>query len=67
MRHCKNCMYCELDLVSQYVKGVDYHVCVLTHKHISEPFWEGRKCKNYCKRKKRVDGLSNPRNFIHNN
>ena len=47
MKHCRNCEYCELDLVSQYVKGIDLHKCILTGDAIAEPFWDGRKCERY--------------------
>ena len=53
MKHCSNCEYCELDLVAQYVKGIDLHKCILTGDAIAEPFWDGRKCERYIKRKKK--------------
>lgn len=50
MKHCSSCENCELDLVSQYLKGIDLHKCILTGDLVCEPFWEGRKCENYRKR-----------------
>ena len=49
MKHCKNCDKCRLDLVSQYVSGIDYYTCDKDHHRIIEPFWEGRHCSEYKK------------------
>ena len=27
MKHCKNCEYCRMDMVAQYVKGLDIYKC----------------------------------------
>ena len=48
-----------MDLVAQYVKGIDLYRCSLKGDIIVEPFWE--KCERYKRRKKLLD---NDRNFI---
>lgn len=63
MKHCKSCVYCELDLVSQYVKGIDYYKCILTNEHIQSRFFDGRDCTLYCKRTKK-NLFVDERNFI---
>ena len=47
MKHCKNCEYCRMDLVAQYVKGIDLYKCEKTGEVIHEPFFE--KCEDYKK------------------
>ena len=64
MKHCRSCDYCEIDLISQYVKGIDFHKCVLSGEHIERPFWDGRKCKLYKKRRRR-ELLKDKHNFIY--
>lgn len=49
MKHCKNCEYCRMDMVANYVKGLDLYKCDKTNLVINEPFWEGRKCEAYKK------------------
>lgn len=58
MRHCKICENCTKDFLSAYLKGVDYHQCVLDGHHIEEPFWE--KCdkfKKSCNKKDKGSSL----------
>lgn len=45
MKHCKNCKHCSMDMVSQYMKGIDIYSCELTNRIISQPFWG--KCEKY--------------------
>lgn len=56
MKHCKNCEYCELDLVSHYITGIKVHRCLLTGSIITEPFWN--KCDKYTRK------CAKDRNFI---
>ena len=56
MKHCKTCENCTKDLLSEYIKGIDYYNCVLDGHHIEEPFWD--KCKRYKKAKYKADRKS---------
>ena len=49
MKHCKNCEYCRMDMVAQYVKGLDMYKCDIDDDVILDPFWEGRDCAWYKK------------------
>ena len=53
MRHCKTCENCTKDLLSAYLKGIDYNRCVIDGHYIEEPFWE--KCDKYVKSKYKKD------------
>lgn len=35
MKHCKNCENCTKDLLSAYLKGIDYNRCVVDGHHIN--------------------------------
>lgn len=55
MKHCKNCKYCSLDMVSQYMRGIDIYSCDLNKRIIAEPFWE--KCEKYEKDNYNLGGI----------
>lgn len=59
MKHCRSCEYCEMDLVAQYVKGIDVYKCMIDGGVIAQPFWD--KCEKY-KRFKKIP--FSERNFI---
>ena len=47
MRNCRKCEYCEIDAVSQYLKGIDLHKCIRTGDVILDPFGEGKDCRMF--------------------
>lgn len=57
MKRCAKCYYCELDLVSQYVKGIDVRKCIRTGNIILEPYHEGKQCTMYCGKATVLDKL----------
>jgi hypothetical protein len=46
-----------MDMVAQYVKGLDLYKCDKTNMVIKEPFWEGRNCEAYKKNSFGVGGI----------
>ena len=61
MKHCKSCEYCRMDMVAQYVKGIDLYKCDKNNNMISDPFWDGRDCECY---KKNSFGYSGFRKWL---
>lgn len=59
MKHCKDCEYCRLDLVAQYVKGADIYKCDLSG-YVTEP--RGRACEKY---KKNSFGFGGVRKWLY--
>ena len=53
MKHCKTCENCCVDPITAYLKGFDFHKCVLDGHHIEEPFFE--KCEKFKKDKDRTE------------
>ena len=55
MKHCKNCEYCRLDLVADYVKSAEIYKCDKTNDVILDPFWEV--CEHYKKAEFEKEGV----------
>lgn len=49
MKRCRSCDFCRKDLVSEYIKGVDFYTCDMTDEPILDPRGEGKTCAYYQK------------------
>lgn len=56
MKHCKNCENCIVDPMYAYIKGIDFHKCIVDGHHIDEPYWE--KCEKYSRDFQKKDRYS---------
>ena len=57
MNRCRKCEYCELDTVSQYLKGIDLHKCLRTGDIILDPYGEGKECRMFHRKAGLVERL----------
>lgn len=51
MRNCKDCVFCQTDLITDYIKEIDLYKCDLDNDVIFDPRHEGENCTWFKERK----------------
>lgn len=57
MRNCKDCMFCQTDLITDYIKEIDLYKCDLDNDVIFDPRHEGENCTWFKERTRRKENV----------